>query len=117
MVCFDTPSSRATSSVARPASTCFSAAIICASLCLLMLIRFPFPSSEIVLHLGRIQGGTSSSALLGRRNSYPSSEPLPDEPSLSEYGMLNTPCPPGALQRSGKVTAAQFDGTEVRCVA
>src|SRR5581483_1524906 len=70
MVCFDTPSSRATSSVARPASTCFSAAIICASLCLLMLIRFPFPSSEIVLHLGRIQGGTSFCHPVGaaRRN-------------------------------------------------
>src|SRR5580698_6616195 len=43
MVCLLTPCSRATSSVVRPASTCFSAAIICASVCRLLLIRFsPF---------------------------------------------------------------------------
>src|SRR5581483_11544137 len=41
MVCLDTPYSRARSSTARPASSCFSAAMICASLCLLLLIRFP----------------------------------------------------------------------------
>src|ERR1700674_2994630 len=35
MVCFDTPTSRATSSALRPASNCFSAPIICASVCLL----------------------------------------------------------------------------------
>jgi hypothetical protein len=34
-VCFDTPTSRATSSALRPASNCFSAPIICASVCLL----------------------------------------------------------------------------------
>src|SRR5579875_3327598 len=39
MVCLLTPCSRATSSVVRPASTCFSAAMICASVCLLLLIR------------------------------------------------------------------------------
>ena len=33
-VCFDTPTSRATSSAVRPASICFSAAIIRASLCM-----------------------------------------------------------------------------------
>jgi hypothetical protein len=36
-----TPYSRAKSSTERPASTCFSATMICASLCLLLLIRFP----------------------------------------------------------------------------
>ena len=43
LVCFDTPTSRATSSTFRPASTCFSAPIICASVCLLLDIHFsPF---------------------------------------------------------------------------
>src|SRR5208283_3758113 len=42
-VCLDTPTSRATSSTFRPASTCFSAPIICASVCLLFDIpRSPF---------------------------------------------------------------------------
>src|SRR5271154_4594692 len=41
MVCFDTPTSRATSSALRPASICFSAPIIRASVCLL----FDMPSS------------------------------------------------------------------------
>jgi hypothetical protein len=35
------PSSRVTSSSARPASTCFSAAIISGSLCLFLIIRVP----------------------------------------------------------------------------
>src|SRR5208283_3062473 len=39
-VCLDTPTSRATSSTFRPASTCFSAPIICASVCLLFDILF-----------------------------------------------------------------------------
>src|SRR5215469_13261864 len=41
MVCFDTPTSRATSSALRPASSCFSAPIICASVCLLFDIPLP----------------------------------------------------------------------------
>src|SRR5215469_16479799 len=41
MVCLDTPYSRATSSAFRPASTCFSAVIICASVCLLFDILRP----------------------------------------------------------------------------
>src|SRR5271165_7181745 len=45
-VCFDTPTSRATSSTLRPASNCFSAPIICASVCLLFDILFPFPSTK-----------------------------------------------------------------------
>src|SRR5262249_4096263 len=40
-VYLETPNSRATSSVVRPASTCFSAAMICASVCLPLLIPFP----------------------------------------------------------------------------
>src|SRR5580698_6249303 len=35
IVCFDTPASRATSSALRPASSCFSTPMICASVCLL----------------------------------------------------------------------------------
>src|SRR5580692_5307060 len=46
MVCFDTPHSRATSSTFRPASTCFSAAIICASVCLLFDMLRPHPEYE-----------------------------------------------------------------------
>jgi hypothetical protein len=34
--------------------------MICASLCLLLLIRFPFRSSEIVLDLRRFEGVTST---------------------------------------------------------
>src|ERR1700751_3581618 len=45
MVCFDTPNSRATSSTLRPASTCFSAAIICASVCLLFDMLRPSPNT------------------------------------------------------------------------
>src|ERR1700704_2479237 len=40
MVCLDTPTSRATSSTFRPDSTCFTATMICASVCALLLIRF-----------------------------------------------------------------------------
>src|ERR1700681_1920024 len=43
MVCLDTPTSRATSSTLRPDSTCFTAAMICASVCALLLIRFLLP--------------------------------------------------------------------------
>src|SRR5512146_2726540 len=42
-VCFDTPTSRATSSALRPASICFKAPIICASVCLPLDINPPFP--------------------------------------------------------------------------
>jgi hypothetical protein len=51
-VCLLTPTSRATSSALRPASTCFSAAIICASVCLLRDIRLPrsLPSAECQNH-------------------------------------------------------------------
>jgi hypothetical protein len=40
--CFDTPTSLATSSALRPASNCFGAPIICASVCLLFDIPLPF---------------------------------------------------------------------------
>jgi hypothetical protein len=40
-VCFDTPTSRATSSALRPASICFNAPIICASECRLLNISYP----------------------------------------------------------------------------
>jgi hypothetical protein len=55
---FETPYSRATSSTVRPASTCFGAAIICASVCLLLLITHPFV--QIVFPSGRIGGVRSS---------------------------------------------------------
>src|SRR6266568_6444729 len=42
MVCFDTPTSRATSSALRPGSSCLSAPIICASLGLLFDMHSPF---------------------------------------------------------------------------
>src|SRR5438105_14831200 len=42
MVCFDTPTSCATSSALRPASSCLSAPIICASLGLLFDMHSPF---------------------------------------------------------------------------
>src|SRR5580704_405134 len=45
IVAWLTPHSRATSSTVRPASTCFSAAMICASVCLLLPIS-PSPESE-----------------------------------------------------------------------
>src|SRR5271156_2901723 len=43
MVCFDTPSSRPTSSARRPASNCFNAPIISASLC------FPFDITPLLV--------------------------------------------------------------------
>ncbi len=52
-----TPYSRATSSAVRPASTRFSAAMICASVCLLLLM--PSPQSEIIPPYVRIQGRRS----------------------------------------------------------
>ncbi len=59
MVCFDTPFSRATSSTFRPASTYFSAAIICASVCLLFGINPPSPKYDFILRCVRILGSTS----------------------------------------------------------
>src|SRR3990172_5411215 len=41
MVCLDTPTSRATSSAFRPASTCFNAAMISASVCLPLDMLLP----------------------------------------------------------------------------
>src|SRR6266852_2680788 len=57
-VCFDTPTSRATSSALRPASSCLSAPIICASLCWL----FDIPSSPFLRP-------KSYSPLFGKRGS------------------------------------------------
>ena len=48
-VCLDTPSSPATSSTARPASTCLRAAIICASVCLLRDMPLPLSFAKIIL--------------------------------------------------------------------
>src|SRR5665213_3645620 len=59
MVCFDTPISRATSSAFRPASTCFTAPIICASVWALLLIRFSLSSSDYRTVCVRIAGGRS----------------------------------------------------------
>ncbi len=50
-VCFETPTSRATSSAFRPASSCLSAPIICASLCLLFDI-VPETNSQCALEIG-----------------------------------------------------------------
>src|SRR3989304_195876 len=41
MVCLDTPTSRATSSAFRPASTCFNAAMMSASVCLPLDMLLP----------------------------------------------------------------------------
>src|ERR1700689_4455449 len=57
MVCLDTPISRPTSSAFRPASTCFTAPIICASVCPLWLIRFSFLSSDYPTSLCADFGG------------------------------------------------------------
>src|SRR6266566_46230 len=59
IVCFDTPTSRATSSTARPASTCFKAAIISASLCLLRDMLIPLSFDEIIINFVRNQGSRS----------------------------------------------------------
>src|SRR5207245_511477 len=59
MVCLDTPTSRATSSTARPASTCFKAAIISASLCLLRDMLIPLSFDEIIINFVRNQGSRS----------------------------------------------------------
>src|SRR6266487_2367751 len=59
MVCFDTPTSRATSSTARPASTCFKAAIISASLCLLRDMLIPLSFDEIIINFVLNQGSRS----------------------------------------------------------
>src|SRR6266581_7015675 len=47
MVCFETPTSRATSSAFRPASSCLSAPIICASVCWLFDINSPFRNVKL----------------------------------------------------------------------
>src|SRR6266700_121508 len=60
MVCFDTPTSCATSSTARPASTCFKAAIISASLCLLRDMLIPLSFDEIIINFVRNQGSRSA---------------------------------------------------------
>src|SRR3990172_5113189 len=49
MVCLDTPTSRATSSAFRPASICFSAPMICASLC--RLLHMLLPLSQLRNHI------------------------------------------------------------------
>src|SRR6059058_6201017 len=51
--------SRATSSTARPASTCFKAAIICASVCLLRDMLIPLSFDEIIINFVRNQGSRS----------------------------------------------------------
>jgi hypothetical protein len=53
IVCFHTPNSRATSSASRPASTCFSAAMTCVSVCLFFDIATPLLNTEIALGLQR----------------------------------------------------------------
>src|SRR5579864_4599802 len=72
MVCFDTPTSRATSSTARPASTCFRAAIICASVCLLLDIHsspfFRKNHTQLCANLG--EQVTSTAKLSGGIYSY-----------------------------------------------
>src|SRR5437667_9371911 len=59
MVCLDTPTSRATSSTARPASTCFKALIISASLCLPLDMVLPLSFDEIIFNFVRNQGSRS----------------------------------------------------------
>src|SRR5438309_11892183 len=68
MVCLDTPTSRATSSTARPASTCFKALIISASLCLPLDMVLPLSFDEIIFNFVRNQGSRSvTHALSGQR--------------------------------------------------
>src|SRR5438876_11354482 len=62
MVCLDTPTSRATSSTARPASTCFKALIISASLCLPLDMVLPLSFDEIIFNFVRNQGSRSLNA-------------------------------------------------------
>jgi hypothetical protein len=64
---------RATSSALRPASNCFSAPIICASVCLLFDF-FPFPSSEIILGHVRKAGSSVRSSSRQRKKSDSNNE-------------------------------------------
>jgi hypothetical protein len=59
IVCFDTPHSRATSSAFRLASSCFSAAIICASVCLLSDINPPLSKYDFIFGYVRFSGSRS----------------------------------------------------------
>ena len=56
---------RATSSAVRPASTCFSAAIICASLCLLLLIQIPLKSDFHTCVCADPRGQVSAPGIVG----------------------------------------------------
>src|SRR5579859_7722779 len=64
MVCLLTPTSRATSSVFRPASTCFSAATICASVRLLFDICLLLQFAKIIFDSVRFEGGGHGKPLL-----------------------------------------------------
>src|SRR5437667_6505764 len=64
MVCLDTPTSRATSSTARPASTCFKALIISASLCLPLDMVLPLSFDEIIFNFVRNQGSRSRAIII-----------------------------------------------------
>src|SRR6266516_325767 len=68
MVCLDTPTSRATSSTARPASTCFKALIISASLCLPLDMVLPLSFDEIIFNFVRNQGSRSEPSNVHDRN-------------------------------------------------
>src|SRR5437667_6897896 len=74
MVCLDTPTSRATSSTARPASTCFKALIISASLCLPLDMVLPLSFDEIIFNFVRNQGSRSGYVAFRQRSRYEKSE-------------------------------------------
>jgi hypothetical protein len=64
IVCLEIPYSRPTSSILRPASTCFKATIIWASVCRLAPMPSPTFRSEIIFAFGRIRGQARTPKLI-----------------------------------------------------
>src|SRR5271155_4575621 len=93
MVCFDTPSSRPTSSARRPASNCFNAPIISASLC------FPFDITPLLVPQNHIH----FPAVSGEQVSDP--QRFADGKAVASYiGMIPSEHSSGGRQRFGRIS-------------
>ena len=96
----DTPTSRATSSAFRPASSCFSAPIICASVCLLLDMLLPLSFAENHTQLCSERGdqvnGTGTLRSIGKLTTMvvcPPRQPNPSSSPLNPYWTLAVlPC-------------------------
>src|SRR5438094_7875172 len=88
MVCLDTPTSRATSSTARPAATCFKALIISASLCLPLDMVLPLSFDEIIFNFVRNQGSRSKGAVLVYEGKYAEAVPFLERDNDNAFSLF-----------------------------